>query len=129
MKNIINTTFDNYQIHVNHFNLERIKKYLGNDTIAIKEILLIVVADIKLSSKKIEHCIFTKNINEIKNIAHNLYGTCATIGLENLSKIARKIEQEQVFDDIAYYQLLKKLKSEISICTNLIHNYIYMDSF
>jgi HPt (histidine-containing phosphotransfer) domain-containing protein len=129
MKNIINAAFDNYQMQANHFNLERIKKYLGNDTKAIKEILLIVVADIKLSSNKIEHCIFTKNIKEIKNISHNLYGTCATIGLEELSKIARKIEQQDIFNDIVFNQLLKKLKSEITICINLINSYIYKDSF
>ena len=58
MKNAISLTLAHNQKQTNHFNLERINKYLGNDELAIKEILLVVISEIKLSSNKIENCIF-----------------------------------------------------------------------
>jgi len=126
-----NNTINNirFQPSLNHFNLERMNKYLDNDEFAIKEILLIVISDIKLSLTKLENCIYTKNIAQIGAISHNLFGTSATIGLEELSKIARLIERETAFNEIVLAKLFKKLKAEIILVTDLMNNYIYNKSF
>ena len=129
MKNAISLTLAHNQKKTNHFNLERINKYLGNDELAIKEILLVVISEIKLSSNKIENCIYTQNIDQIQYLAHNLYGTCATIGLEELSKIARLIEQETQFNHDVLTPLIKKLKSEIVFVSELMNSYIYKTTF
>ena len=128
MENIVDANL-NYQTSLKHFNLERLNKYLANDEYAIKEILLIVSAELKTSFNKLENCIYTKNINEMGAIAHNLFGTCATIGLEELSKIARFIERETIYDEVLLSNLIKKLKSEIILVTDLINSYVYKRSF
>jgi HPt (histidine-containing phosphotransfer) domain-containing protein len=128
MKNInLNNTSDRHSLK--HFNLERLNKYLKNDEYAIKQILLTVISELKLSINKLDNCIHTKNMNEIGIISHNLYGTCATIGLEELSRIARLIEQESNFNEVVLTNLIKKIKSEIILVTDLMNNYIYKHSF
>jgi HPt (histidine-containing phosphotransfer) domain-containing protein len=129
MKVITNSIYQNKNSIYRHFNPDRMNKYLENDTMAIKEILLVVKVELKLDLHKLENCIYTQNLIEIKFISHKLFGTCATIGLERLSKIARELERQDVFNDNLFNQLFKRLKSESILAIEIMNSYIYSKSF
>lgn len=107
-----------------HFNFDRMYKYLGNDKESIKEILLIVLDELKSSVQKFEDHIFNGSLQEIQNTAHKLIGTAASVGLEKLCATAKKIEQIKHFDSETLQVLLSKLKAEATLVKKLIKSYL-----
>ncbi len=115
---------DSMQSPESHLNFERMYKYLGDDKESIKEILLMVLEELKLSVQKFEDYIFNECLAEIKTMAHKLVGTTASVGLEKLCATARKIEQLNYFDSEALQALLSKFKYEANLVKKLINSYL-----
>lgn len=107
-----------------HFNFDSLYKYLGEDKETIKEILLMVLEELKQSIKKFEDYIFNERLDEIKFTAHKLVGTTASVGLERLCTTVRKIEEQKDFNPGVLNQLLSSLKSEAKMVKSLINSYL-----
>lgn len=117
-------TAENPRNQLAHFNFDRMYKYLGDDKETIKEILLMVLEELKIAIKKFEDYIFTERLEEIKFTAHQLIGTTASVGLERLCTTVRKIEEQKNFDSGVLRQLLTSLKFEAKTVKSLINSYI-----
>jgi HPt (histidine-containing phosphotransfer) domain-containing protein len=112
-----------------HFNTDRMFQYLGQDIETAKEILSMVLIELEVSLKKFEDFIFTNNLSGIKATAHKLIGTSSSVGLIELSNIARKFEGEPEFDPILINIYFMKIKKEVKFVIQLINNFLRYPSF
>ena len=112
-----------------HFNTDRMFQYLGQDIETAKEILSMVLIELKVSLKKFEDFIFANNLSGIKATAHKLIGTSSSVGLTELSNIARKFESEPEFDPILINIYFIKIKNEVKFVVKLINNFLRYPSF
>lgn len=112
-----------------HFNTDRMFQYLGQDIETAKEILSMVLIELKVSLKKFEDFIFANNLIGIKATAHKLIGTSSSVGLTELSNIARKFESEPEFDPILINIYFIKIKNEVKFVVKLINNFLRYPSF
>ncbi|OAQ38004.1 hypothetical protein A5893_16690 [Pedobacter psychrophilus] len=112
-----------------HFNTDRMFRYLGQDIETAKEILNMVLIELEVSLKTFEDYIFTNNLNGIKSTAHKLIGTSSSVGLIELSNIARKFESEPEFDPILINIYFSKIKKEVNFVVQLINNFLRYPSF
>lgn len=118
---------ENAENQIRHFNFDRLNEYLGNDRETIKEILLLVLDELKSSVKKIEGYIFNERLDDIKDTAHKLAGTTASVGLDRLCTLVRKLEQIPKFDHDVIKSYLRTLKSEIKLAKKIIKGYLLDD--
>jgi HPt (histidine-containing phosphotransfer) domain-containing protein len=112
-----------------HFNTDRMFQYLGQDLDTAKEILSLVLVELEVSLKKFEDFIFKSNLVGIKTTAHKLIGTSSSVGLNELSNIARKLESESEFDPILINIYFIKIKNEVKFVVQLINNFLIYPSF
>ena len=115
---------DDTQIRVSHFNFDRMYRYLGEDKESIREILLLVIEELKTTVQKLEHYIFDRRLEDIRDTAHKLVGTASSVGLEQLCTTARKIEQINQFDSEILYALFAKFKYQTKLVTKIIKSYL-----
>lgn len=115
---------ENPSARARHFNFDKMYKYLGDDKETIKEILLAVLDDLKLSVQKFEDYIFNERLDDIKATAHKLVGTTASVGLDKLCATVKKLEQLKKFDTAILNQHLATFKTEIILVKKLINNYL-----
>ncbi|MBK0381970.1 Hpt domain-containing protein [Pedobacter sp. SD-b] len=112
-----------------HFNIERMYQYLGQDLDTAKEILSMVLIELEVSLRKFEDFIMANNLHGIKATAHKLIGTSSSVGLMELSNIARKFEGEPDFDPVLINIYYTKIKSEVKFVAQLINNFLSKKSF
>jgi CheY-like chemotaxis protein/HPt (histidine-containing phosphotransfer) domain-containing protein len=107
-----------------HFNLQLLKNYVGNDDAIIEEVLRLTKQELQRSLSIIWMLAIEENIQELREAGHKLFGTAVGIGLEILAGIARQFEHLNLNDAKALPDLIKKLESEIEICERLIDEYL-----
>ncbi len=107
-----------------HFNIERIKHYVGSDTETINYVLNLAIEELNASLQNIEHHVYNKNIKGIKETSHKLFGTSVTVGLEKLSLLARQLEGININNQILISELFSKMKSEIILVVKLLKQQI-----
>lgn len=115
---------DNAENQIRHFNFDRLNEYLGNDRETIKKILLLVLNELKTSIEKIEKCIFDGSLQDIKDTAHKLAGTTASVGLDRLCVLVKKLEHIPMFDPELIKNYLRTLKSEVKLAKKIIKRYL-----
>jgi PAS domain S-box-containing protein len=117
----------NQRLTAEHFNLKVLAGYVGDDESIITEVLIITKQELQRSLSNIQVLANGKNILEVKESGHKLYGTAAGVGLEILAEIARKLEHLPSDDLEAMSDLIKKLESEIEICERMINAHLAID--
>ena len=106
---------------VDHFNIVQIKEYLGNNELAIAEIIEFTRDELKKYSAALENKITTRDISGIKRVAHRIYDTSVTVGMPILSKIAIEFDKLNDFEQIHNFEtqkinnLFNKTQNEINI--------------
>ncbi|MET1055501.1 MAG: response regulator, partial [Pedobacter sp.] len=116
------------QGHENHFDLQTLKNYVGDDENIINDILVLTTEDLKSSLATMEVLTSENNISALKESGHKLFGTASVVGLERLAWIARQFEYLKPKDSTDLKALLKQLISEVEICDKLIREYLEFDS-
>lgn len=105
-----------------HFNIKKLKSYLGNDSSVMKEALALVMRELRSSKLAIESSSKRKDIVELNSAGHRLYGTAISSGLPNLSVLANELEHLKE-DDISTLPIfLEKLYNEIATVQDIIDN-------
>ncbi len=113
---------ENTSAQYKHFNQQRICSYLSKDE--QKEILPIAIAEIGRSLEKLEACKEAQHLNAIQEIAHHLAGTTSQMGLEEMTEMARSLENLRVFEMDLFSSYLLKLKLEAKLINRLVCNYL-----
>jgi PAS domain S-box-containing protein len=103
------------------FDLDVIKKFIGDDEEIIKEVLTVTRMELQKSLETIRRHAYQSNIPGINEAGHKLYGTAVSAGMNILAAIAKQMEQLEERDELVITDLLKKLEGEIVIAQRLIN--------
>jgi PAS domain S-box-containing protein len=103
-----------------HFNLNKLKSYLGDDDAILKEALALIKAELSSSLETIQKFVKGGDLAELKIAGHKLYGTAVSSGLYLLSRMANELEQLSVFDINQATKLSEEIKKEIELILQLI---------
>jgi PAS domain S-box-containing protein len=104
----------------NHFNLQLLRNYVGNDEDVIMEVLSLTKQELQRSLSGILVLAIEENVQKLREAGHKLFGTAVGVGLEILAGIARQFEHLNQNDTEALPDLVKRLECEIDICERLI---------
>jgi hypothetical protein len=117
-------TEENGLNEVIHFNFDKMYTYLGQDRESIRKVLLAVLDELKQTVRMFEECIINRRLKEIRETAHRLVETTASVGLDRLCETLQRIAQSNKFDPIALDRNFNSLKMEISLVNKLVNRYL-----
>lgn len=104
-----------------HFDLDKIKLYVGDNEEIIKEVIALAKSELVQSASIITECIHTENIKGLNQAGHKLYGMAITAGLPYLAKFAGEFEHLSEFKKETVGELYLQTKAEIDLLLKLMH--------
>ncbi|MEX2593475.1 MAG: response regulator [Anditalea sp.] len=111
-----------------HLNVGKIKEYLGDDPIVIKEILHLTLVELNETSLRFNSFLSQKNIKGLKEAGHKLKGSSMIAGLNKLVEISRSFEDLEKFEKDKVSALMDDLLEEKDLVIGLIHEYLGRNS-
>ncbi|WP_040414025.1 response regulator [Cyclobacterium qasimii] len=107
-----------------HFDVEKVKEYLGDEPEIIKEVLKLTIHELEQSRKILQNHFNDKNLEGLNSEGHKLKGSALTAGLGETFKIALKLEEMPVLDLELSKNLIDSYNTENEIVKDLINDYI-----
>ncbi len=107
-----------------HFNVEKVKEYLGDEAEVIKEVLKLTLTELDHSDKVLQKHFFDKNLAGICTEGHKLKGSALTAGLDTMYTIALELENLTKFDESSIKALLETFSAENKLVKKLIARHI-----
>ncbi|MEX0884723.1 MAG: response regulator, partial [Cyclobacteriaceae bacterium] len=109
---------------LSHFNVEKVKEYLGEEPEIIKEVLQLTLSELDHSHEILKQQAQKKNPVGLSTEGHKLKGSALTAGLDKLYEISLNLESLSDFNEEEVGILLKKFESEKETVGFLIREYI-----
>jgi CheY-like chemotaxis protein/HPt (histidine-containing phosphotransfer) domain-containing protein len=103
-----------------HFDLDKIKGYVGNDLELIGEVVALTKAELKESLLILEKQVKENDLAGLHSTGHKLYGTAVSAGLAHLANMARKFEQLQAGETALLELLIGQTREEITLVMKLL---------
>lgn len=103
-----------------HFDAEAIKENFHIDDDTLKEILAATIDQLRESQQSLHECMHAKDLDLTRRVGHKLYGTAVSTSLNELAKLASRIEQMERYDDNAVTKLLTTTLQEMELVISLI---------
>ncbi|WP_017260104.1 PAS domain S-box protein [Pedobacter arcticus] len=103
-----------------HFNMGKIKNFMGNDIDTIKLVLNLTIDEIKKTDIAFKQLISSPSLNLVTALGHKLFGTASSTGLEVLANLAREIEQLKEIDQEQLNELYASLHKEVNLVSKLV---------
>lgn len=104
-----------------HFDISKIKQYVGNNEALINELINIAKNEISQSFSALQTHVTNQNLTGLNQTGHKLYGTAISVGLPYLAKYAQQFEHTPVFEEGNINDLFAKTKTEIDMVMDLMH--------
>jgi PAS domain S-box-containing protein len=106
------------------FDIEVIKKFVGEDEDIIKEVLLVTRQELQGSLETIRDHALRLNVAGLNESGHKLYGTAVSAGMSSVAAIARQLERLKEGDTPDIPDLLRKTEGEIVLGQRLINQHL-----
>ena len=108
--------------HLNHFDIDQVKRYVGDDAEIITEVIALTRKELKecLSILKVQQ--EQKNLKDLNSTGHKLYGTSVSAGLPFLAILARKLERLSSLDHEEATSLFEELRAEIVLVLRILED-------
>ena len=103
-----------------HYDEEKLMAYVDGNHAALANILTLVKKELKGSLSGLMETIAAKDLAAVKEVAHKLYGTAVSSGMEVLAKMAATIEVLEEFDEADLNLRFEEIKIEILMLLDLI---------
>jgi CheY-like chemotaxis protein/HPt (histidine-containing phosphotransfer) domain-containing protein len=107
-----------------HFDINKLKEYLGDDPVIIREVLTLTIQELIHSKEKLILLVQKEDIFGLKAEGHKIKGSALTAGLDAMLKIALDLENLPKFDKESAEQLLHQFSEEEKMVTKLIEKYL-----
>ncbi|WP_339922119.1 response regulator [uncultured Cyclobacterium sp.] len=107
-----------------HFDVDKVKEYLGDEPVIIKEVLKLTIHELEQSRKILQNHFNEKNLEGLNSEGHKLKGSALTAGLGIIFKIALKLEEMPVLDLELSKNLIDSYNTENEKVVALINDYI-----
>lgn len=104
-----------------HFNLNKLKIYLGDDKEILQVALNLIKTELSSSELKVKSCIEAGDLKGLNEAGHKLYGTASSSGLYKLSKLANEFEHLPAFSVDQVNLMFESLRNEIAIVLEMIN--------
>lgn len=103
-----------------HFNINKLKGYIGNDEELIKEAIHLIGVELTSARHSIEEHVANKDLKGLIRTGHKLYGTSVSSGLYRLSLLANELEHLTGFEETEVEALQTSVSAEIALVLKLI---------
>ncbi len=103
-----------------HFNINKLKSYLGDDDFIINEVLSLVKTELITTRLAMEKHITGPDMSALNSIGHKLYGTAISSGMYLLSGMASELEQLSGLEVDRELELIGEIEKEINIVLSTI---------
>jgi PAS domain S-box-containing protein len=107
-----------------HFDIEKLKEYLGDDPKIIKEVLTLTIQELKNSTLKLKELVQKEDLLGLKSEGHKIKGSALTAGLDAMLKIALELESLAAYDKGQAEKLLQLYIDEEILVTDLIEKHL-----
>lgn len=77
----------------NHFNIDKLTEYMGDNPKLIREVLRLTLQEIHLSMDRISDAISRQDFIQVRAEGHKLKGSALTAGMDNILAISIKFEE------------------------------------
>ncbi len=103
-----------------HFNLDTIKEFFGEDHAIIAGFLALVKEELAASATTLKNSLAAQDVKALKAAGHKLYGTASTAGMPTLSSLAHELEHMPPLTLPEIEQLVNKTTTEITLAIQLV---------
>jgi CheY-like chemotaxis protein/HPt (histidine-containing phosphotransfer) domain-containing protein len=103
-----------------HFDLEQIKRYVGDDPAIIAEVIALTKKELVDSLTDLKFHVGQQNVNALNSLGHKLYGTAITAGLPILATSAISLEHITEISSETAVLLIKELIKEINVVLSIL---------
>lgn len=107
-----------------HFDVDKVKEYLGDEPDIIKEVLKLTIHELEQSRKILLNHYNDKNLEGLNSEGHKLKGSALTAGLGKIFEIALTLEEMPTLDLVVSKKLIDRYNTENEIVKDLINEYI-----
>lgn len=115
-----NQDFEVEELH--HFNINKLKGYIGDDDSIMREVLILVCTELKATKLSIAGYITTQDLPGLNSVGHKLYSTAASSGLYKLSVMSNQLEKLDFFELSHVSGLSEEINNEIDLVLQMIEN-------
>lgn len=103
-----------------HFDTDKLKLFMGNDTETIKLVLNLTIDELKKAEANFKELLNHPDLSLITALGHKLFGTSSGTGLDVLAQLSREIENQETLDEEHLNYLYTELQNEIKLVISLI---------
>jgi CheY-like chemotaxis protein/HPt (histidine-containing phosphotransfer) domain-containing protein len=104
-----------------HFDLEQIKRYVGDDPNIIAEVIALTKKELVDSLTELKLQVQQQNLNALNSLGHKLYGTAITAGLPILVTSATSLELITELSSETAISLIEELNTEITVVLSILN--------
>ncbi|WP_428330898.1 PAS domain S-box protein [Mucilaginibacter sp.] len=104
-----------------HFDIKRIKMYVGDDESVIREVIDLARLELIKSATTLQEFVNKEDFKGLSQAGHKLYGTAVSAGLSVLAKLANEFEHMVAFKTDTANELLDKTIKEIDKVIKLMN--------
>ena len=98
-----------------HFDYEKVRTYFDDEKVVLQAFLALLQKELPRSRAEIESRFAEKDLNGIVAAAHKVKGTALSAGLDELTRIATRLNKLTAFDEAVIGSLITELVNEINI--------------
>jgi CheY-like chemotaxis protein/HPt (histidine-containing phosphotransfer) domain-containing protein len=118
--NFFNRPEDIIENKAPHFDLDKIKLYIGDNEEILNEVIMLARSELIQSASILSEYICAENIKGLNQAGHKLYGMAVTAGLPYLAKFAGEFEHLEEFKKETVNELYTQTKTEIELLLQLM---------
>lgn len=107
-----------------HFDVDVVKRYLGDDDEIINELLALTVGELNKTLLLLEKQVTDQNLQGINSMGHKMYGTAATAGLVQLAEMANKLSHLAVLHPVDINSMYEEIAEEVNAVSEEIRGYL-----
>lgn len=108
----------------NHFDIEKLKEYLGEEPVVIREVLTLTIQELSYSREKLTELVDKKDLEGLNAEGHKIKGSALTAGLDAMFRIALAFEGLAEFEKGTVEDLLNRFIEEEIVVARLIKKYL-----
>lgn len=107
-----------------HFDVDKVKEFLGDEPGIIKEVLKLTIHELEQSKTALFNHLSNKNLEGLSSEGHKLKGSALTAGLGEVFNIALALEEMTTLDLETTKKLVESFNEENDLVVDLINEYI-----
>jgi PAS domain S-box-containing protein len=107
-----------------HFDVNKLKEFIGEEPSIVNEILRLTLKEIKSSKQRLKDCVSKADLEGLNREGHKLKGSAMTAGLDKMLVIAKSLESLSSYKENEVQGLLEEFDHEEALVNTMIEDYL-----